>query len=115
MCAGKTTWIYYALRHCVGEKQPVIWYTGGKFYLFSDKGVERFEDPMTGRHPPYTWCFVDSRYADRLPAMIYDRISRLFPVYVTSPKEERWEKLHQLRLPQLVIMNPWTLAELKKA
>ncbi|PVF98988.1 hypothetical protein CPB86DRAFT_796921 [Serendipita vermifera] len=78
---GKTTWIYYALRRCVGEKQPVIWYTKGKFYLFSDKGVK----------------------------------SRLFPVYVTSPKEERWEKLHQLRYPKLVIMNPWTMAELEKA
>lgn len=115
MCAGKTTWIYYALRRCVGEKQAVIWYRGGIFYLFTDEGVEIFEHPVAGRHPQHTWCFVDSTEAERLPSMIYDWISAFFPVYVTSPKEERWAKLHQLRMPELVIMNPWTLAELEKA
>jgi hypothetical protein len=72
-------------------------------------------DPRDFRHPPYTWCLVDSTAAYSLPDMIYDPLSRLFPVYVTSPKEERWAKLHQLRLPKLIVMNPWTRAELEKA
>jgi hypothetical protein len=112
--AGKTLWIYYALRHCLGEKQPVIWYRGVNFQFFSDTGVETIDIEHV-RHPPYTWCFVDSTYADRLPATIYDPLTKLFPIYVTSPKEERWAKLHQLRLPELIIMNPWTMAELEKA
>src|ERR1700761_7746266 len=59
---------------------------------------------------PYTWCFVDSINADQLPEEIFDPLNRLFPIYVTSPKSERWAKLHQLRLPTLFIMNPWTRA-----
>jgi hypothetical protein len=113
-CAGKTIWIYYALRHCLGEKQPVIWYLGNNFYFFSDRGVETI-DPRHFRHPSYTWCFVDSTQAESLPPTIYDPIYELFPIYVTSPKEEHWAKLHQLRLPTLIIMNPWTRAELEKA
>jgi len=58
---------------------------------------------------------VDSTEADRLPTMIYDPLTQLFPIYVTSPNEERWAKLHQLRLPEVFIMNPWTRAELEKA
>jgi len=66
-------------------------------------------------HPQYTWCFVDSTDADALPTAIYHPIWKLFPIYVTSPKEKRWAKLHQLRYPKLIIMNPWTRTELEKA
>jgi len=113
VCAGKTLWIRYALRRCLGEKQPVIWYLSGHFHLFSD--TVEIINPMRLLHPHYTWCFVDSTDADLLPTMIYQPIWKLFPIYVTSPKAERWEKLHQLRLPELIIMNPWTRAELEKA
>jgi len=114
VCTGKTRWIHYALRRCLGEKQPVIWYLGKIFYLFSD--TVEIIDPTHLLHPPYTWCFVDSTDADELlPTTIYHPIWKLFPVFVTSPKEERWKKLHQLRLPELIIMNPWTRAELEKA
>ncbi|KAF8797681.1 hypothetical protein BYT27DRAFT_7125029 [Phlegmacium glaucopus] len=110
--AGKTLWIYYALRYCLGEKQPVIWYRAGEFYFFSG-GVEIF-DSVHGWSPPFTWCFVDASAANRLPDKIYDPVNQLFPIYVTSPKEERWSKI-QLRDPKLVVMNPWTKAELEKA
>ncbi|KAF8523807.1 hypothetical protein JB92DRAFT_3140665 [Gautieria morchelliformis] len=88
---GKTLWIHYALSRCLGQKQPVIWYRAKKFYFFSDNA-----------------------HADSLPAMISDRLNCLFPIYVTSPKQEHWDKLHQQRLKELVIMNPWTRAELEK-
>lgn len=114
VCAGKTLWINYVLRRCLGEKQPVIWHQGKLKYFFSDAGVEAIESEDFP-HPPYTWCLVDSAEADRLPTSIYHKLHKLFPIYVTSPSEERWSKLHQLRLPRLIIMNPWTKAELSKA
>jgi|ERR1700761_136490 len=114
MCAGKTLWIYYALRRCLGQKQPVIWYRGGVFHFFSAAGVQIIE-PQHLPHPSFTWCLVDSTHADFLPITIYDPLYELFPIYITSPKQERWAKLHQQRLPKLIIMNPWTRAELEKA
>ena len=112
MCR-KTRWIHYAWRRCLGEKQPVIWFRWKQFYLFSD--TVEIINPTLLLHPEYTWCFVDSTDAEALPTEIYDPFCKLFPVYVTSPKEERWRKLHQLRLHELIIMNPWTRAELEKA
>jgi hypothetical protein len=114
LCAGKTVWILYALCRCLGERQSVIWYRGEQSILFWEGGV-KYIDPQNGEYPEHTWCLVDSMYADRLPSHIAERDSGLFPVYVTSPEEERWAKLHQLRLRDLIIMNPWTMAELERA
>jgi hypothetical protein len=114
VCAGKSLWIHYALRRCLGEKQATIWYLSGKFYYFSDT-LEIFDPTTHTLHPPHTWCFVDSTEADVLPTAIYNPLWKLFPIYVTSPKEERWAKLHQIRIPTLIVMNPWTRTELLAA
>ena len=82
---------------------------GGELHLFSDAGVEIIGDHHP--RPDFTWCFVDFAHAVPLHIKLY----KLFPVYVTSPKRSRWEKLYQQRHPELVIMNPWTKAELEKA
>lgn len=62
---------------------------GGLLFFFSKNGVEiiKAKDVL---HPKYTWCFVDSKYADQLPPTIHDPYD-------------------------LVIMNPWTKAELERA
>jgi len=104
---------YYAWRRCLGEKQPVIWFLGGQFHLFSD--TAEIIDPMHLLDPQYTWCFVDSTDADILPTTVYNPIWKLFPIYVTSSKEERWRKLHELRFPEVIVMNPWIRTELEKA
>ncbi|KAF8891473.1 hypothetical protein CPB84DRAFT_1683318, partial [Gymnopilus junonius] len=111
---GKSMWIYYALRRCLGEKQPVIWYRSGEFHLFSNAGVQVI-DPEYLRHPPFTWCFVDAFQADSVPPAAAVQDNQVFPIYVTSPKEERWAKLRQARTPELIVMNPWTRGELEKA
>lgn len=72
-------------------------------------------DPQDGTHPPFTWCFVDAQAAKELPDTISNPVFQLFPIYVTSPTEARWAKLHQTRTPTLIIMNPWTLDELDEA
>lgn len=113
--AGKTWWIYYALRRCLEEKRPVLWYRSKEYYLFSDSGFE-VVDLKSISYPEPTWCFVDSKSADSLFDEICDPDNGLFPIYVTSPKQRRWDKLHQQdRYPNVVVMNPWTRAELEKA
>ena len=38
---GKSVWVYYALRRCLAESKPVIWYYCGACYLFVEEGVYR--------------------------------------------------------------------------
>ncbi|KAF8518633.1 hypothetical protein BU17DRAFT_90687 [Hysterangium stoloniferum] len=94
---GKTLWIRYALRRCLGEKQPVVWYRAGNCYFFSESGLDIINPLLHQSGTKHTWCF------------------KLFPIYVTSPEQERWRKLRQLRIPTRIIMDPWTLEEIEKA
>jgi hypothetical protein len=114
VCAGKSQWIFYAVARCLAARRSVIWHRGPKTYYFTDTGVQ-VVDMQDIEPPPGTWCFVDSAHATEVPTLVCDGDEELFPIYVTSPKESRWSKLHQLRLPHMIIMNPWTLAELRKA
>ncbi|KAF8524690.1 hypothetical protein BU17DRAFT_42824 [Hysterangium stoloniferum] len=114
---GKTRWIHYALRYCLGEKQPVVWCRFNKCYFFSESGVDIIDPVLHRSGAKHTWCFVDSMDApETLPPSVCSSDGELFPVYITSPKVSRWRKLHQSgRIPKLIVMNPWTLDELEKA
>ncbi|KAF8513599.1 hypothetical protein BU17DRAFT_53205 [Hysterangium stoloniferum] len=114
---GKSSWISYALRYCLGQKWPIVWYRYGNCFFFSRSGVVIIDPLVHQSGGKHTWCFVDSMDAsETLPHHICFPGIQLFPVYVTSPKESRWRKLVQSRrIPQLIVMNPWTLDELKTA
>lgn len=36
---GKSYWVRYALRRCLAEKKPIIWYCDSMLYLFVEEGV----------------------------------------------------------------------------
>ncbi|KAF8521913.1 hypothetical protein BU17DRAFT_14993, partial [Hysterangium stoloniferum] len=113
---GKTSWIDYALRYCLGKKQPVVRYLFGNCYFFSGSGVVIIDPLLYQSGGKHTWCFVDVIDGEMLPPKICSSDIELFPVYVTYPKESRWHTLHQTqRIPSLIVMNPWTLDELEKA
>ncbi|KAF8513912.1 hypothetical protein BU17DRAFT_94947 [Hysterangium stoloniferum] len=114
---GKTSWINYAIRYCLGERQPVVWYQVNKCYFFSESGVDVIDPMLHQSGGKHTWCLVDSLDAPQtLPHSICSVSRELFPVYVASPKRSRWSKLPQSgRIPQVIVMNPWTLGELEKA
>jgi len=113
---GKTSWIWYALRRCLGEEQSVVLYDSNRCYFFSKLGVTII-DPLEHKSgDKHTWCFVDSTSApDTLDTSICSRIGQLYPIYITSPKASRWYKLHQQRIPNVIVMNPWTIDEMLKA
>ncbi|KAF8523873.1 hypothetical protein BU17DRAFT_85290 [Hysterangium stoloniferum] len=114
---GKTRWINYAIRYCLGERQPVVWYQVNECYFFSESGVDIINLMLHQSGGKDTWCLVDSQHAPQtLPPSICSVSIQRFPVYVTSPSESRWSKLQQSgRIPKLIVMNPWTLDELEKA
>lgn len=36
---GKSYWNYYAMRRCLAEKKPVMWYRASVLFLFVEEGV----------------------------------------------------------------------------
>jgi len=115
---GKSFWIYYALRRCLAERKPVIWYYQGVCQLFTDQGVYRV--PATfppGSFKSVVWTLVDSDESrDGIPQQLIPRSTRLFVIYVTSPAKERWSRLDKtVPYDTVIIMNPWTRKEIHLA
>ena len=110
---GKSVWVYYALRRCLAESKPVIWYYCGACYLFVE-GVYRM--PTYFEIQGFVWTLVDSDSSSEgaLPHLA-DHGTRHFIIYSTAPRRERWSRLHKTMRVTVVIMNPWTRAEIVRA
>jgi hypothetical protein len=105
------------MRKSLDMKRPVIWYRDQTLYLFVDEGI--FEAPPSFKPSHFTsfvWTFVDSDEArDGVPPQLVPQGTHLYVIYVTSPRTERWSRLHKTTRDSLVIMNPWTRQEIFKA
>jgi hypothetical protein len=114
---GKSFWIYYALRRRLAERKPVIWYLGGKCYLFVDEGVYQIpRDFPTFSFKTFVWTFVDSDQSkDGVPPHLVPHETCYYVIYATSPCKERWSRLHKTTRVIRVIMNPWTREEILRA
>ena len=119
---GKTIWMNYALRRCLGEKRPVMYGKGNKYLAFWDSGVtvEDAKSPIFGTRKPKEqtpWCLIDSTFSkDGIPVeMASAFMAGANPIYLTSPDNSRWRKLDQSRSAYSVLMNPWTLQEMLHA
>lgn len=56
MRAGKSIWIYYALRRRLAKMEPVIWYHYKKRYLFVEEGIYKVPDDFQEfRVSVWTW------------------------------------------------------------
>ncbi|KAJ4471441.1 hypothetical protein J3R30DRAFT_3685772 [Lentinula aciculospora] len=117
---GKTVGSSYFLRRRLGEKKPTMLLQGGIYHLFHDMGVDRvakgssvFTNKFEGFSEP-PWCLIDSADApDGIPRSVVGiGLSGVNPIYISSPNNSRWSKLHQSRTKYVAIMNPWTEKEL---
>ncbi|KAL5480201.1 hypothetical protein ACEPAI_1471 [Sanghuangporus weigelae] len=115
---GKTVWIQYALRRCLGERRPVMLMMNTRYVLFSESGVKKIPSDsaiFVERKPinETPWCLIDSTSSpEGIPvemSAVYS--SGVNPIYVTFPDSNRWRKLHQARTPELALMNPWSWEE----
>jgi hypothetical protein len=110
-------WVYYALHRRLAEMKPVIWFREQSCFLFVQEGV--YEVPRSFK-PSYfqtfVWTLVDSDEAmDGIPPHLIPRSTRLFVIYSTSPRKERWSRMHKTVRDITVIMNPWTRKEISYA
>jgi hypothetical protein len=114
---GKSVWIYYALRRCLAEKKPIIWYREQACYLFVEEGV--YEVPA-GFKPSYfktfVWTLVDSDSSkEGPPPLLIDHGTHLYVIYVTSPDKQRWSRMEKTMSRVVVVMDPWTKEEIRYA
>jgi hypothetical protein len=64
----------------------------------------------------FVWTFVDSDASrDGVPDDLIFHGTRLFAVYVTSPAKERWSRMDKVVNRIVVVMDPWTKAEIRYA
>ena len=114
MRKGKSVWIYYALCRRLVDRKAVIWYQNQACYLFSKEGVFRspVDFPSTGFRF-FVWTLVDSdQSSEGPPPHLLCPGTRLYVIYVTSPRKARWERMKKTVRDVRVIMNPWTRREI---
>ncbi|KIL53933.1 hypothetical protein M378DRAFT_972397, partial [Amanita muscaria Koide BX008] len=114
---GKSYWAYYALRRRLGEKRVSLWYQGSVYYLFCSEGVLVVPVTFTfNKFSPRVWTIIDSALSPSgIPSALANFLPGVFPIYITSPKRERWSGITQSWTSHHVIMNPWTRAEIEYA
>ncbi|KAH9172123.1 hypothetical protein EDB89DRAFT_1851565 [Lactarius sanguifluus] len=114
---GKSYWILYALHRCLCEGKPVIWYYDSRRYLFVAEGVyELFRDFPSVDFETRVWTLVDTdEDKSGIPPYLAVQLTKHFIIYTTSPQSSRWDGLDKTTLLKVIIMNPWTRAELSQA
>ncbi|KAK2460049.1 hypothetical protein APHAL10511_007926 [Amanita phalloides] len=112
---GKSFWAYYVLRRRLGDKSVSLWYQGSVLYLFCSEGVLLVPATFTlNKFSPPVWTIIDSvQSSSGIPSTLTHFPPGVFPIYITSPKPERWSGITQSWTSHHVIMNPWTRAEIK--
>jgi hypothetical protein len=72
--------------------------------------------PKDVRIKGFVWTLVDSDSSQEgVPPHLADPGTGHFIIYSTSPQKERWSRLHKTTQVSIVVMNPWTMAELVQA
>ena len=113
---GKSVWVYYALRRCLAERKPVIWYYKRRCHLFVKEGVyEMPDDFQRAQLKQFIWTLVDSDEAREVPSDLVPLHTPLFVIFSTSPSGDRWSRLHKTVYERCLIMNPWKRKEILRA
>lgn len=114
---GKTCWVSYAVRRRLGEKKPFLWYLGRVCYLFVKNGVFRqsVKNVSAEEFAPFLWAFVDAgECRTGVPEKLIDS-TNLYIMFTTSPTPERWSTLSKYTKAAVIIMNTWSLEEIRLA
>lgn len=108
--------MYYALRRRIGNKEPILLYRGEMSYLFCSEGVGIVRKQQGFKFRSTMWTVIDAvNDKSGIPTDLYTEGANVLPIYLTSPRVERWATSHQFWRPICLIMNPWTRSEMNYA
>jgi RHS (Retrotransposon Hot Spot) family protein len=86
--------------------------------LFVKEGVfqQDVESVSADGFAPFLWAFVDAdARPDGVPKKLFDLHTNLYIMFTTSPKRERWKALMMCTICAEIIMNTWSLEEMRMA
>ena len=111
---GKSVWVYYALCRRLVDRKAVIWYRDQTHYLFVKTGVFKAPPDFPSSYfRTFVWTLVDSDESlDGAPPRLLTPGTRLYVIYVTSPRKERWSRMRKTTRGVKIIMNPWSKKEI---
>jgi len=114
---GKTFWVSYAARRRLGEEGPFLWYRNGECYIFIKDGVFTLpaESVRGQKFAPFLWAFVEADEDAGVPKSLVCHGTNLYIIFPASPKRLRWKSLVQCTDCAAIIMNPWSLEEMRQA
>lgn len=95
--------------------KPFVWYLDESLHLFVKEGVYVLPRPLNYRILRSSiWTFVDSDHSrGGVPEHLVAQGTPFFVIYVASPAEQRWERLHKTtRVGRAALMNPWSKNEI---
>ncbi len=76
----------------------------------------RVEDVNTDAFAPFLWAFID---ADErkfgVPERLAGHDTKLYIIFVTYPERQRWSCLESCTSNVEIVMNPWSLEEIRQA
>jgi hypothetical protein len=97
--------------------KPFIWSYDSDYYLFVREGVYKL--PSDWRHDDFrciVWTLVDSdENRDGVPPYLVPHGTLLFVIFSSSPAAVRWSRMDKTTRNIVVIMNPWSREEIKRA
>ncbi len=74
------------------------------------------EDVSADKFVPFLWAFVhadDQEFG--IPGSLASRNTKLYIILITSPKRQWWKRLEKCTDDFVIVMNPWTLEEMRQA
>jgi hypothetical protein len=97
--------------------KPVIWLYRGSYFLFVEEGVFAMGSRVDQTYfEGVVWTLVDSDESPKgVPPHLVPQNTCLFVIFTTSPSNQRWSRMHKTVRTAVLLMNPWTKAEILQA
>jgi hypothetical protein len=94
-----------------------LWCRDGACYIFIKDGVFklRIEDVSADSFVPFLWAFIDADERKGVPKRLAGHDTKLYIIFVTYPKRQRWSRLESCTNNMEIVMNPWFSEEIRQA
>lgn len=119
--SGDLKWVHYAVIRRLSEKKPFLWHYEGRWCSITGNDVyvqRRRSPPDQTLTSPLTWVFFDACYmGPATPVGLGGHGFTKFLIFITpSPSfSTRLKKFDKTMSPKVLLMNPWSRAEIHAA
>jgi hypothetical protein len=105
------------MRRRLGEQKPFLRYQAGFCFLFVNDGVfkQNVTNVLGSDFVPHLWAFIDAdAHPSGVPESLVDG-TNLYIMFTSSPKRARWKPLMKCTDCAVIVMNTWSVDEIRQA